>query len=152
MGAIVIGRSMVARTDPRDPSRRYGDFVDERLGPDGQVDFGAVIDAALDLLPAVFRDQLASVAITVEDDPTADQLASVGAFGLFGLYEGVPRTRWGAEGAAVPSRITLFAGPLARAHRDPADLENAIVETLYHEIAHHFGINDARLLELHRHR
>jgi predicted Zn-dependent protease with MMP-like domain len=118
----------------------------------GQVDFGAVIDAALELLPAVFRDQLGSVAITVEDEATPDQLASVRAAGLFGLYEGVPRTRWGAEGAALPSRITLFAGPLARAHPDPADLENAIVETLYHEIAHHFGIDDARLLELHRHR
>jgi predicted Zn-dependent protease with MMP-like domain len=117
-----------------------------------QVDFGTVIDAALALLPAVFRDQLGSVAITVEDEATPDQLASVRAGGVFGLYEGVPRTRWGADGAAHPSRITLFAGPLARAHPDPADLEKAIVETLYHEIAHHFGIDDARLLELHRHR
>jgi predicted Zn-dependent protease with MMP-like domain len=119
--------------------------------PEG-VDFGAVIEAALELLPAVFRDQLGSVAITVKDEATPDQLASVGAFGLFGLYEGVPRTRWGADGAAVPSRITLFAGPLTRAHPNPAQLENAIVETLYHEIAHHFGIDDARLLELHRRR
>ena len=126
--------------------------MDDSLQGAGQVDFDVTIDAALELLPAVFRDQLGSVAITVEDEPTADQLTSVGAYGLFGLYEGVPRTRWGAEGAAVPSRITLFADPLARAHPDPADLENAIVETLYHEIAHHFGIDDARLLELHRHR
>ena len=120
-------------------------------GP-AEVDFGAVIDAALELLPAVFRDRLGSVAITVEDEPTGDQLTSVGAAGLFGLYVGVPRTRLGADGAAVPSRITLFAGPLARAHPDPEGLEDAIVETLYHEIAHHFGIDDARLMELHRHR
>lgn len=125
--------------------------IEHADGP-GQVDFGAVIDAAIDLLPAVFRDQLGSVAITVEDDATADQLASVRAAGLFGLYEGVPRTRWGADGSAVPSRITLFAGPLTRAHPLPPDLENAIVETLYHEIAHHFGIDDARLLELHHRR
>jgi predicted Zn-dependent protease with MMP-like domain len=57
---------------------------DSVQGPD-QVDFDATIDAALELLPAVFRDQLGSVAITVEDEPTADQLASVGAYGLFGL-------------------------------------------------------------------
>jgi predicted Zn-dependent protease with MMP-like domain len=131
---------------------RYRGSVDDSLEGSDRVDFDVTIDAALELLPAVFRDQLGSVAITVEDEPTADQLASVGAYGLFGLYEGVPRTRWGAEGAAVPSRITLFADPLARAHPDPTDLENAIVETLYHEIAHHFGIDDARLLELHRHR
>ena len=121
------------------------------VGP-GQVDFGAVMDAAIALLPAAFRDQLGSVAITIEDEPTPAQLASVGAYGLFGLYEGVPRTRWGADGAAVPSRITLFSGPLSAAHPDPAGLEEAIVETLYHEIAHHFGIDDARLMELHRRR
>lgn len=117
-----------------------------------EVDFGAVIDAAIELLPAAFLDQLGSVAITVEDEPTPEQLASVGATGLFGLYQGVPRTRWGADGAAVPSRITLFAGPLTRANPDPRGLADAIVETLFHEIAHHFGIDDARLLELHRRR
>ena len=117
-----------------------------------QVDFGAVIDAAIDRLPAPFLAELGSVAITVEDEPTPDQLASVGAPGLFGLYFGVPRTRWGADGAAAPSRITLFSGPLSRANPDPGRLEAAIVETLYHEIAHHFGIGDARLLELPRRR
>jgi predicted Zn-dependent protease with MMP-like domain len=120
-------------------------------GPD-EHDFGAVIDAAIELLPRAFLDRLGSVAITVEDEPTPDQLASVGAYGLFGLYEGVPRTRWGADSAALPSRITLFSGPLARANPDPARLEDAIVETLFHEIAHHFGIDDARLLELRRRR
>lgn len=115
----------------------------------GSVDFGDVIDDALEQLPAVFRDQLGSVAITVEDEPTPEQLASVHAPGLFGIYEGVPRTRWGAESAALPSRITLFSGPLARANPRPERLEEAIVETLYHEIAHHFGIDDARLMELH---
>ena len=115
----------------------------------GGVDFGDVIDDALEQLPAVFRDQLGSVAITVEDEPTPGQLASVHAPGLFGIYEGVPRTRWGAENAALPSRITLFSGPLSRANPHPERLEAAIVATLYHEIAHHFGIDDARLLELH---
>ena len=119
-----------------------------QTGP-GDVDFGDVIDDALEQLPAVFRDQLGSVAITVEDEPTTGQLASVHAPGLFGIYEGVPRTRWGAENAALPSRITLFSGPLSRANPRPERLEAAIVETLYHEIAHHFGIDDARLLELH---
>ena len=111
-----------------------------------------MIDAAIALLPATFLDQLGSVAITVEDEPTPDQLTSVGAYGLYGLYVGVPRTRWGADSATLPSRITLFSGPLSRANPDPARLEEAIVETLYHEIAHHFGIDDARLMELHRRR
>ena len=122
---------------------------DARLG-DGETDFDAVIDDALDDLPPAFRDQLGSVAIVVEDEPTPDQLASVRAGGLFGLYQGIPRTRWGADGAPLASKITLFRGPLTRANRDPARLEAAIRDTLHHEIAHHFGIDDARLRELQR--
>jgi predicted Zn-dependent protease with MMP-like domain len=117
---------------------------------DGGVDFDAVIDGALEELPAPFFDQLGSVAIVIDEEPTPTQLASVGARGLFGLYEGVPRTRWGADGAAVASKITLFRGPLSRANRDPERLAAAIRDTLHHEIAHHFGIDDARLRELRR--
>jgi predicted Zn-dependent protease with MMP-like domain len=114
------------------------------------VDFDEVIDDAIDVLPLAFAEQLGSVAIVVEDEPTADQLRSVSAPGLFGLYQGVPRTRWGADGAPLASKITLFRGPLTRANRDPERLKLAIRETLHHEIAHHFGIDDERLRELQR--
>ncbi len=63
-------------------------------------DVEALVDAALDRLPPEFLEQLGSVAIVVEDEPTAAQLATVGARGLFGLYQGVPRTAWGAATAA----------------------------------------------------
>jgi predicted Zn-dependent protease with MMP-like domain len=112
------------------------------------VDFDTVIDAVLDGLPEAFLDRLGSVAIVVEDEPTADQLASVGAQGLFGLYQGVPRTRFGVDNAPVPSKITLFRGPLERLNRGPDRLRAAIEDTLLHEIAHHFGIDDDRLREL----
>ena len=118
--------------------------------PREPVDFDEVIDDTIDLLPLAFAEQLGSVAIVVEDEPTADQLASVGARGLFGLYQGVPRTRWGADAAPLASKITLFRGPLTRANRDPERLRLAIRETLHHEIAHHFGIDDDRLRELQR--
>jgi predicted Zn-dependent protease with MMP-like domain len=118
--------------------------------PREPVDFDEVIDDAIDLLPLAFAEQLGSVAIVVEDEPTTDQLASVGARGLFGLYQGVPRTRWGADAAPLASKITLFRGPLTRANRDPERLRLAIRETLHHEIAHHFGIDDERLRELQR--
>lgn len=108
----------------------------------------ALVIDALERLPAVFRERLGSVAIVIEDEPTPSQLASVGARGLFGLYEGVPRTTYGADQAAFPSKITLFRGPLTRAHRTPARLAAGVTDTVYHEIAHHFGISDARLLEL----
>jgi predicted Zn-dependent protease with MMP-like domain len=91
------------------------------------------------------------VAIVVEDEPTEAQLESVGATGLFGLYQGVPRTTFGAEGVPVPSKITIFRGPLVRAQRgDPGAVAAAVEETVLHEIAHHFGLSDARLRELRR--
>jgi predicted Zn-dependent protease with MMP-like domain len=108
-----------------------------------------VIDA-LERLPAPFRDQLGSVAIVIEDEATPEQLALVGAYGLYGLYQGVPRTRWSADGAPTPSKITIFRTPLVRANRTPQRLADAVADTVYHEIAHHFGISDERLHELKR--
>ena len=108
----------------------------------------AIVIEALDALPEVFRSRLGSVAIVIEEEPTPAQLASVGAGGLFGLYQGIPRTTYGADQVAVPSKITLFRRPLARAYRTPERLAAGVTDTVYHEIAHHFGISDARLREL----
>ncbi|MEO8570711.1 MAG: metallopeptidase family protein [Chloroflexota bacterium] len=110
---------------------------------------GMVIDA-LEALPTPFRERLGSVAIVVEEEATPAQLASVGAHGLYGLYQGVPRTRLSADAAPSPSKITIFRGTLTRANRTPETLAAAVAETVYHEIAHHFGISDARLHELKR--
>lgn len=111
-------------------------------------DLEAIVIDALERLPAAFRERLGSVAIVIEDEPTPAQLEAVRAHGLFGLYQGVPRTSYGADQAAFPSKITIFRGPLLRAHRTPARLVAGVTDTVYHEIAHHFGISDARLHEL----
>jgi predicted Zn-dependent protease with MMP-like domain len=108
---------------------------------------GWVIEA-IDALPAVFRERLGSVAITIEKWPTQAQLDATGAPGLFGLYQGVPRSAIGADYAAVPSRITIFRGPIEQWYRDEASRQAKVVDTVHHEIAHHFGISDARLHEL----
>jgi predicted Zn-dependent protease with MMP-like domain len=71
---------------------------------------------------------------------------------LLGLYTGVPRTAWGAGEAAVASKITIFRGPHLRQFRDPDALSRGVRETVHHEVAHHFGISDARLDELARER
>jgi predicted Zn-dependent protease with MMP-like domain len=112
--------------------------------------FDEVIDRTLTSLPPEFAGRLGSVAIVVEDDASPDQLATVGARGLYGLYEGVPRTHCGAENIPVASKITLFRGTLVRGHPSRARLARAIEDTLLHEIAHHFGISDSRLRELRR--
>ena len=108
---------------------------------------GMVIDA-LEALPEPFRDQLGSVAIVIEDEATREQLDLVGAHGLYGLYQGVPRTRLSADASPTPSKITIFRGPLVRASPTPERLAAAVADTVYHEIAHHFGISDERLHDL----
>jgi predicted Zn-dependent protease with MMP-like domain len=120
----------------------------ETVTDPGEDPFEALVERALDAIPAPFADHLGSVAIVIEDEPTPAQLAAVRASGLFGLYTGVPRTAWGADQMAVPSRITIFRGPLVRAFGTGPQLARAVAETVRHEIAHHFGISDARLAEL----
>jgi predicted Zn-dependent protease with MMP-like domain len=113
-------------------------------------DLEGMVEDALARLPAPFRERLGSVAIVIEDEPSPAQLAAANARGLFGLYQGVPRTAYGADNAAVPSKITLFRGPLRRASPTPRALAARVTDTVYHEIAHHFGISDSRLTELRR--
>jgi predicted Zn-dependent protease with MMP-like domain len=115
-------------------------------------EFDELVKRALERLPEPFASRLDSVAIVIDDDATSEQLASVGARGLFGLYQGIPRTAFGASQAPYPSKITLFRRPLEAYHRDPEALAQAVEDTLFHEIAHHFGISDARLHELQRER
>ncbi|MEO8229322.1 MAG: metallopeptidase family protein [Chloroflexota bacterium] len=112
--------------------------------------FDAAIARAIASLSPAFADRLGSVAIVIDDEPTPEQLASVGAHGLFGLYQGVPRTTFGAESVPIPSKITIFRGPIVRANGAGMALDAAVEETVLHEIAHHFGLSDARLLELRR--
>jgi len=103
---------------------------------------------AMDELPDAFRERLGGVAIVVEDWPTHDQLETVHAPGLFGLYQGVPRSAWGADQVPIPSKITIFRGPLLRSFAAQEDRRAQVIATVHHEIAHHFGISDERLHEL----
>ena len=121
--------------------------------PDEPVDpFESLVFAALDSLPRAFRDRLGSVAVVIADEATPEQLASVRAHGLLGLYTGAPRTVYGVENAPIASKITIFRGPHLRQFRDPDALALGVAETVRHEVAHHFGISDARLVELERER
>jgi predicted Zn-dependent protease with MMP-like domain len=122
--------------------------VDERGGR--RDDFERLIERALEELPAQFRARLDTVAIVIDEQATPEMLAETGAPGLFGVYQGVPRTAWGADQAPIASKITIFRRPPEAFNRDPASLARAVRATVFHEIAHHFGISDARLDELSR--
>jgi predicted Zn-dependent protease with MMP-like domain len=116
----------------------------------GSATFEELIEKALDDLPDQFRAGLGTVAIVIDEQATPEMLARTGSAGLFGVYQGIPRTAWGADHAPVASKITIFRRPLEAFNPHPEALARAVRETLFHEIAHHFGISDARLDELSR--
>ena len=98
-----------------------------------------------------FAAALEEVAIVIADEPSAEQRRENELEAddtLYGLYEGVPRTEWAADWAAVPNRITLFRLPLEEDFPDPDDLADEVWVTVVHELAHHLGIEDDRLHEL----
>lgn len=113
--------------------------------------FERLVDRALAAIPDPYREALAEVAIVIEDDPTPEQLRENGLRPwdtMYGLYEGVPRTDYGADFAAVPNRISLYRRPLEEDFPDRAELEAEVRMTVLHELAHHLGIDDDRLEEL----
>lgn len=113
--------------------------------------FEQLVDRALAAIPAPYRDALAEVAIVIEDEPTPEQLRENDLEpwdAMYGLYEGVPRTDYGADWVSVPNRISLYRRPLEEDFPDPVELEAEVRMTVLHELAHHLGIDDDRLEEL----
>jgi predicted Zn-dependent protease with MMP-like domain len=115
----------------------------------GEPEFEQLVADALDSIPEALGRGMQNVAVTVADWPTSEQLG--GRRGtLLGLYQGVDLTRRSplSYGGAMPDHITIFRGPITRLARDDADLRRIVTTTVIHEVAHHFGISDARLQEL----
>lgn len=108
-------------------------------------DFEIAVQAALDALPETLRAAMSNVAVVVEEEPPEGSR-------LLGLYQGVPLPkRTSGYSGALPDKITIFRGPLLRLHGDdPGRLDAAVRHVVVHEVAHHFGISDERLLELGR--
>ena len=108
-------------------------------------DFQRVIQETLDSLPRDLRDQISNVEILVEDEPPPGQR-------LLGLYQGVPLTRRTSNySGALPDKITIYRGPLERLYgHDPDLLNGQIKHVVLHEVAHHFGISDQRLVDIDR--
>jgi predicted Zn-dependent protease with MMP-like domain len=103
--------------------------------------FEHLVRSAIEALPAQFRDRLSNVEIVIEDSPGNDR--------LLGHYHGVPLTDRGmGYSGFLPDKITIYRLPLERRARTPEELAEQVRVTVWHEIAHHFGIDDDRLREL----
>ncbi len=117
-----------------------------------QSEFEQLVSEALEGLPADIRGMLDNVEVTVADWPTARTLRDSGLRPgqlLFGLYQGVPKTkRTSHYGLVLPDKITIFRGPIERVCRTPSAIRAQVRKTVLHELAHHFGLDDGRLREI----
>jgi predicted Zn-dependent protease with MMP-like domain len=112
--------------------------------------FYELVERALEELPPELIKLLDNVAIVVDDWPeySTPLVSGESHEGLYGLYEGVPLTeRAAGYYGFLPDKITIFRGPLERDFQ-PEELEEQVRITVVHEIAHHFGFDEARLEEL----
>lgn len=113
--------------------------------------FEQLVAEAIESLPERFLSNLNNVVIIVEPRPSGEQRAFHGLTQgetLFGLYEGVPMTERGSYSPAMPDRITIFQRPLEQACDSEEELIREVRNTVAHEVAHFFGIDDDRLQEL----
>jgi predicted Zn-dependent protease with MMP-like domain len=112
-------------------------------------EFQRLVVAAYDLIPDEFRVRMENVSVVVEDEPSADQLARAGVgrgHTLFGLYQGRPLTvRSVFDSFTMPDRITIFQGPHERAAHGPEHLRKLVEDTMWHEVAHYFGMDEAQV-------
>lgn len=117
----------------------------------GVEEFQALVREAMATLPEVHMRQLKNVAILYESDPTPEQrhkLALRDDQTLFGLYEGVPLSQRQGADRIYPDKITLFIHPLCASVATRVALKEQIRHTLWHEIAHYYGLDHARIHEL----
>jgi predicted Zn-dependent protease with MMP-like domain len=103
--------------------------------------FEALVAEALDGIPDALARRMDNVVVRVQEDSRSGT--------LYGLYEGIPLTRREQYGGMVmPDRITIYRRPILASCRTEDEVVHQVRVTVVHEVAHHFGISDARLHEL----
>jgi predicted Zn-dependent protease with MMP-like domain len=108
-------------------------------------EFDLLVEKAFRKIPRRFRRRLDNVVMVVEKEPPRP--------GLLGLYHGRPLThRSVSDGFQMPDQITIYQGPHERMARNAQDLERLVEETVWHEIAHYFGMDEARVRRAERRR
>ena len=114
-------------------------------------EFNRLVEDGLTLIPKEIRAFMNNVQIVVEQEPSEELLEELDVppdETLFGLYQGVPLTERSTAYSALPDRIIIFRRPLLEEFDDPLDIRREVARTVIHEVAHHFGITEERLIEL----
>lgn len=120
-------------------------------------DFSSMISQAMDSLPEDRIKGLQNIVITYEDEPSQEQREKLKLRNdqtLYGLYEGTPLTKRPAAdsifsaGMRLPDKITIFKLPIVRAAKNIEEVKEQVRHTLWHEIAHYYGLDHKRIHEL----
>ncbi len=119
-------------------------------------EFDRLVERACARIPRRFRRRLANIAFIVEAEPAPAQLRAAGVrpgATLLGLYRGRPLTaRSVFDGFVMPDQIVIFQGPHERLAQSPEHLEKLVGETVWHEVAHYFGMDEAHVRQAERRR
>ena len=114
-------------------------------------EFEEFLSEAIDSIPPPYDSHLQNVAFIVEDFPTEDQRRQLNLYPnetLYGLYEGVPLPRRNGTLKLLPDKITIFKMPLLAASYSKEQLRRNIGHTIWHEVAHYYGLDHKRIHEL----
>ncbi len=114
-------------------------------------EFEKLVAEGMNMIPERFREKIDNLAVIVEDEPSDEELASVGikkGMGktLLGLYEGVPPVK--SAYREFPDRIIIFRLPILGMARRKEDVPGIVADTVRHEVAHHFGMTDEEIEKL----
>jgi len=105
--------------------------------------FRKLVREAVLSLPEKIRQKMDNIDIVIEKGSPRGS--------LLGLYQGVPKTAWGRDfGMMLPDKITIFQAPIERMARTPKEVKEIVMETVWHEIAHHFGFDEKSVRRLER--
>jgi predicted Zn-dependent protease with MMP-like domain len=114
-----------------------------------QTQFEELVGKAIDGLPEDFAELLDNVAVTVEEEPSDDDLLEVGIDPedpdrdeLFGIYQGVPLADRDTYYSALPDRVVIFRGPILRSCTSRREILREVRDTVVHELGHHFGLDE----------
>lgn len=116
-----------------------------------QEEFEKYLTEAIGHIPKPYGDHLQNVAFILEDDPTPEQRVRLNLYPnetLFGLYEGVPLPARNGTLKLLPDKISIFKNPLLAVSRSEQELRQNLGHTVWHEVAHYYGLDHRRIHEL----
>lgn len=111
-------------------------------------EFEKLVQEGIELIPKEFLERIQNVAIVIEDNPSREQARKLKLRNntvLFGLYEGIPKTKRANYGQVLPDKITIFKQQIESFARSENDIKRIVKDTVWHEIGHYFGMDEKQV-------